>query len=215
MAVLKIYQYPHPILRQVCSPVTVFDERLQQLARDMVETMYARPGSVGLAAPQVGHPIRMLVMDVTAATTREALKVLVNPVIVQQSRNKVVREGCLSFPDYLANVKRATRLTVQAHDPFGQLHEYDVKHLEAVCVQHEIDHLDGVLMIDRIDSLKTDWIRRTGPRQSLPPSSTHGDDAEDSSVPDVSGLPSAVPNPLLLAEPSLPSPSVAATPPLP
>ncbi len=181
MAVLTIYNYPHPVLRQLCPPVTQFNAELRKLAEDMMETMYARQGSVGLAAPQVGQPVRLIVVDVTATTTRAEAKVLVNPVILQASRNKLVREGCLSFPEYLANVKRATRVTVQAHDVEGQLHTYEVKHLEAVCIQHEIDHLDGVLMIDRISSIKTDWIKRQSSPNASPDteSGTAGDKLDD------------------------------------
>ncbi|MGJ8508472.1 peptide deformylase, partial [Glaesserella parasuis] len=91
---------------------------------------------------------------------RSAYKVLINPVVVESSRKKTMREGCLSFPDYLANIKRATKLTFTAFDREQALQTYTVYGLEAIAVQHEIDHLDGVLMIDRISSLKTDWIRR-------------------------------------------------------
>jgi peptide deformylase len=160
MSVLKILKYPHPILRIPCPALTVFDQTLQDLVADMVETMYHGTGAVGLAAPQVGQSVRVFVMDTNAFTTRDNLKVMVNPKIITASRNKTMREGCLSFPDYLANVKRSQRITVEAFDAFGVLHSYELKHLEAVCVQHEIDHLDGILMMDRIESLKTDWLRR-------------------------------------------------------
>lgn len=160
MSVLKIYQYPNPHLREVCEAVRSFDAALQKQVDDLVETMYNASGSVGLAAPQVGLPIRAFVIDVAAKTTRDQLKVLINPRIVVQSRNKQVREGCLSFPEYLANVKRATRVTVEAQGREGEPLIYEVRDLEAIAVQHELDHLDGVLMIDRITSLKTDWIRR-------------------------------------------------------
>jgi peptide deformylase len=123
----------------------------------------------------------MVVVDVTASTTRAEAKVLVNPVIVQASRNKLVREGCLSFPEYLANVKRATKVTIEAYDVEGQHHTYEVKHLEAVCIQHEIDHLDGVLMIDRISSIKTDWIKRQTRPNASPntETGTAGDKADE------------------------------------
>ncbi len=160
MSVLKILKYPHPILRIPCPELKVFDQTLQDLVADMVETMYHGTGAVGLAAPQVGQSVRVFVMDTNAFTTRDNLKVMVNPKIITASRNKTMREGCLSFPDYLANVKRSQRLTVEAFDAFGVLHSYELKHLEAVCVQHEMDHLDGILMMDRIESLKTDWLRR-------------------------------------------------------
>lgn len=160
MAILKILKYPHPILREQCEAVSAWDLSLDKTVSDMIETMYASPGAVGLAACQVGVTQRIIVMDVNAKTDRDALKVLINPEIVEQSRNKVMREGCLSFPEYLANIKRATKLTFTAFDREGALQTYTVHGLEAVAVQHEIDHLNGVLMIDRITSLKTDWIRR-------------------------------------------------------
>ena len=160
MTVLKILKYPHPILRVPCPERLDFDQALQDLVANMVETMYHGKGAVGLAAPQVGYSVRVFVMDTHAYTTRDNLKIMVNPKIVSASRNKTMREGCLSFPEYLANVKRSQRITVEAFDAFGILHTYELKHLEAVCVQHEIDHLDGILMMDRIESLKTDWLRR-------------------------------------------------------
>jgi peptide deformylase len=160
MTVLKILKYPHPILRIPCPDVLVFDQALQDVVADMVETMYHGTGAVGLAAPQIGQTVRVFVMDTNAFTTRDNLKVMVNPKIISASRNKTMREGCLSFPEYLANVKRSQRITVEAFDAYGVLQTYELKHLEAVCVQHEIDHLDGILMMDRIESLKTDWLRR-------------------------------------------------------
>ncbi|MBX2861636.1 MAG: peptide deformylase [Vampirovibrio sp.] len=164
MTVLKIYKYPHPVLRAKCETVTNFeDPTFRQFVQDMEDTMYDCTGAVGLASPQVGNPIRMVLIDVTASGDKTAKKFLVNPEIVQKSKNKNVREGCLSFPEYLANVKRAMKVTVVCQDEHGNNQEYQVEGLEAIAVQHELDHLDGVLMIDRVNSLKTDWIRRQGP----------------------------------------------------
>lgn len=160
MSVLKVLKYPHPILREVCEPITTWDHRLQKLIDDMTETMYDAPGAVGLAACQVGETGRLIIMDVTCKTTREEYKVLINPTIVEASRKKVMREGCLSFPEYLATVKRSTKVVFTAYDRDEALQTYTVYGLEAIAIQHEIDHLDGILMIDRINSLKTDWIRR-------------------------------------------------------
>jgi len=160
MSVLKVLKYPHPILREKCEPVSAWDGHLQRLVDDMTETMYDSPGAVGLAASQIGETVRVVILDVTCRTTRDEYKVLINPTIVESSRKKQMREGCLSFPEYLASVKRATKLTFTAFDRDGALQTYTVHGLEAIAVQHEIDHLDGVLMIDRINSLKTDWIRR-------------------------------------------------------
>jgi peptide deformylase len=160
MSILKVLKYPHPMLREQCEPVHAWDASLQNLIDDMTETMYAAPGAVGLAASQIGQTVRVVILDVTCKTTRNEYKVLINPNIVEASRKKQMREGCLSFPEYLASVKRATKLTFTAFDRAGALQTYTVQGLEAIAVQHEIDHLDGVLMIDRISSLKTDWIRR-------------------------------------------------------
>lgn len=160
MAILKVLKYPHPILREMCEPVNAWDSQLQKLIDDMTETMYDSPGAVGLAASQVGETVRVVVMDVTCKTDRSEYKVLINPTVLEASRNKVMREGCLSFPEYLANIKRATKITFSAYDRDGARQTYTAQGLEAIAVQHEIDHLDGVLMIDRINSLKTDWIRR-------------------------------------------------------
>jgi peptide deformylase len=167
VAILKVYKYPHPILREPCHPVTVWDDTLTHWVDDLIETMYTFPGAVGLSAPQVGKSIRVFAIDIAAKTTQDQLRVMINPVITQRSRNKMVREGCLSFPEYLANVKRSLKLTVEAYDVSGELQTYELEHLEAVAVQHELDHLDGILMIDRIASLKTDWIRRHGSGTSL------------------------------------------------
>src|SRR3954447_11159269 len=106
MAILKVLKYPHPILREQCEPVQAWDSGLQNLIDDMTATMYDSPGAVGLAASQIGETIRVVVLDVTCKTTRDEYKVLINPTIVEASRKKQMREGCLSFPEYLASVKR-------------------------------------------------------------------------------------------------------------
>jgi peptide deformylase len=161
MAVLDILKYPHVQLRQECKPVERITDEIKGMCQDLVDTMYDGPGAVGLSAPQVGYPLRIVVIDVTAKTTRDELRVMINPEIVQQSRNKLVREGCLSFPEYLVNLKRATRVTCKYLTPDGEEVTWESQsQLEAIAIQHEIDHLDGVLMIDRVNSLKTDLIRR-------------------------------------------------------
>jgi peptide deformylase len=166
MAILKVLKYPHPILRELCEPVTSWDSGLQKLINDMTETMYDSYGAVGLAACQIGETARIIILDTTSKDTREAYKVLINPTIIESSRNKTMREGCLSFPEYLANIKRATKVTFTAFDRDQELKTYTVYGLEAIAIQHEIDHLDGVLMIDRVNSLKTDWIRRHPPGET-------------------------------------------------
>ncbi|MBK8190051.1 MAG: peptide deformylase [Vampirovibrionales bacterium] len=160
MAIVKVYQYPHASLREPCHAVNALGGAVETVVRDLVDTMYAFGGAVGLSAPQIGSRLRVIAMDVAAKSTRDQLRVMINPVIEVSSRNKLVREGCLSFPEYLANVKRATRLTVRYLDADGAEVTHEARDLEAIAIQHEIDHLDGVLMIDRVNSLKTDLLRR-------------------------------------------------------
>jgi peptide deformylase len=167
MAVLPVLRYPNPVLRQLSQPVPIpsegraFPDSINQIINNLLETAYAFPGTIGLAAPQIGYLHRIVIVDVTAKTDRSACKVLINPVIIQASRNKLGREGCLSFPEYLANIKRATRITVQAYNQYGHFVEWVAEGLEAIAIQHELDHLDGVLLLDRISAIKTDLIRRT------------------------------------------------------
>ena len=156
MAILEIYEYPHPLLRQPAEPIVDFGKQLQKQIDDLVDTLYDNRGAVGLAATQVGLPLRLFVMDLHPQQPESQLKILANPTIVRSSRWKVAREGCLSFPEYLANVKRAKRLTVSGCDRYGEPFEWDLEGFESVVVQHELDHLDGVLMIDRIRSISKD-----------------------------------------------------------
>jgi peptide deformylase len=173
MAVMRVLQYPNPTLRQISQPAPLLPDGsglpplVQGVITDLVDTLYSAAGAVGLAAIQIGYPWRIFVLDVAAKTTQDQLRVLVNPVIVHTAKNKWVREGCLSFPDYLANVKRALKVTVQYYDAAGQFQEHTASDLEAVAIQHELDHLDGVLFIDRIQSMQTDLIRRSPPSPSV------------------------------------------------
>ena len=133
-------------------PVTVFDDKLKQLAADMAETMYAAPG-VGLAATQVGEMIRMVVIDIT--DDKNDLRVLVNPEIVASSEDTVVcEEGCLSLPGLYEKVSRPSHVTVKAQDLDGNTVEFECDELLSVCVQHEIDHLNGKVFIDHLSQLK-------------------------------------------------------------
>lgn len=161
MTLLDIATYPDDALRAVCKEVTVFDEALKTKVNDIIETMYHYKGTVGLAAPQVRILERIVAIDVNAKTTKDKLLVLINPVILSASQKKYCREGCLSVPEYLADIKRAKKVTIKAQDVKGNEFEYSTKDFEAIAIQHEIDHLDGVLFIDRIDSVKTSLIRRS------------------------------------------------------
>lgn len=163
MAILDILTYPHPLLKKPCVALSegeICSPDIQQLIADMTETMYANTGAVGLAAAQVGRSVRMVVMDATAKTTRDRLFVLINPDITAQSQWKFSREGCLSFPDYLVTVKRARKITLNWLDPQGNRQEDQFRDFEAIIAQHETDHLDGILFLDRIKNIQTDLIYR-------------------------------------------------------
>ncbi len=154
MAKLKILQYPHPILAATAEAVAEFNDELKQLAADMAETMYAAPG-VGLAANQVGVLKRIVVIDISEEGND--LRVLVNPEIVWRSSEEVSREeGCLSLKGLYEHVARPREVRVQARDLSGAPIEFHASGLLAVCVQHETDHLNGTVFIDRLSRLKKD-----------------------------------------------------------
>ncbi|WP_291510884.1 peptide deformylase [Acidithiobacillus sp.] len=157
MALLKIVEYPDVRLKQEASPITRIDRDIEALANDMAETMYDAPG-IGLAAIQVAAPRRLIVVDVSEA--RNELLTLVNPEIVESSGEEEMQEGCLSVPGVLETVRRAERVKVRAQDLRGKTLELEADGLLAVCLQHEIDHLNGTLFVDRLSRLKQNLIRR-------------------------------------------------------
>lgn len=160
MAILKIVTYPDPILSKPSEKVEVFDESLQELIDNMAETMYDAPG-VGLAAVQVGISKRLLICDNTPEDGEREYKVLVNPEIISSEGEFLSEdEGCLSVPDYRANVKRFAAVVVEYQDRNGEPVRIEAEGFPAVVLQHEIDHLDGVLFIDRISSLKRNIYKR-------------------------------------------------------
>lgn len=156
MALLNILHFPDPKLRTVAQPVTVFDAELRQLVRDMFETMYEAPG-IGLAATQVDRHIRLLVMDVSEEGNRP--RCLINPEIIEADGEEEMDEGCLSVPGFYEKVRRAEHIRVRAQNDSGETIEFEADGLEAVCIQHEMDHLDGKLFVDYLSSLKRDRIR--------------------------------------------------------
>ncbi len=156
MALLNILHFPDPKLRTVAKPVTVFDPELRQLVRDMFETMYEAPG-IGLAATQVDRHIRLLVMDVSDQSNHP--RCLINPEIVEADGEEETDEGCLSVPGFYEKVRRAEHIRVRAQNDFGETIEFEAEGLEGVCVQHEMDHLDGKLFVDYLSSLKRNRIR--------------------------------------------------------
>jgi peptide deformylase len=162
MAVRKVLRYPHPALKQVADEVSDA-EVIARVGQDLVDTMRSFPRCSGIAAPQIGELVRMIAVDVSEhpkATKQHGLLVLVNPRVEQASGAEVAREGCLSIPDLTANVRRATNIVVGALDADGEPRAIETEGFEARCLLHEIDHLDGVLFLDRVDSLKTDVFRR-------------------------------------------------------
>lgn len=155
MAILEVLQFPDPRLRRVSEPITDVDDEIRELAQNMLETMYDEPG-IGLAAPQVGAALRLIVVD-TDWTEDDADRkptVLINPEIRVSSGDLRWNEGCLSVPEITADVDRAERIVLHAIDLEGNAIVEEVDGLRAVCLQHEIDHLDGVLFIDRLSRLK-------------------------------------------------------------
>jgi|SRR5579872_801375 len=157
MARLTILEFPDPRLRTRAQPVTKFDAALQQLVADMLETMYAAPG-IGLAATQVDVHRALLVMDTSQEKNRP--QVFINPQILSRDGIEVSEEGCLSVPNFFEEVERAARVRVRAQHPDGSSFELDLDGLDAVCVQHEMDHLAGKLFVDYLSSLKRERIRR-------------------------------------------------------
>lgn len=157
MAKLEVLHFPDPRLRKQAAPVTRFDAGIRKLAEDMLETMYAENG-VGLAATQVDVQQRVVVIDVSAE--RNAPMMLVNPEILEQAGSEQSQEGCLSVPGYFDTVERANRVRYRYHTPEGTPQEGEADGLLAICLQHEIDHLNGRLFIDYLSSLKRERIRK-------------------------------------------------------
>jgi len=163
VAILDILTLPDPTLKQVSEPATEFDDALRAFVDDLEETRCNGPAAVGIAAPQVGHFKRIVIID--CSSTRKPVPnhgrlVLVNPEITHWEGYEMGREGCLSVPDYTGNVIRATRIHLVARDPDGQSLEFDMEGYEARAAQHEIDHLDGMLFVDRVVSRRTDLFKR-------------------------------------------------------
>ncbi len=171
MAVLQVYRFPDAVLQQEARPVTRFDAALRRLAEDMLETMYAE-GGIGLAANQVGELQRVVVMDLHAedddaaaddvprlARPREP-RVFVNPTLLHAEGEQVTEEGCLSVPEFTAEVKRARRIVLAYQTLEGEAREEAFEELAAVCLQHEMDHLAGRLFIDHLPPLKRQMVKK-------------------------------------------------------
>jgi peptide deformylase len=164
MAAKEILQYPDPLLKTVCSPIEKLDDETDALLQDLIDTMVAAGHSVGVAAPQIGAPRRAVVVDVSRSKlgrdNNHGLLVMVNPEILEKEGKETIREGCMSVPDYTGNVTRAESILVQFLDRDGNDQVIRASGFEAVAIQHELDHLDGLLFLDRVSNLKTDVFRR-------------------------------------------------------
>lgn len=157
MAILDVLRFPDERLRTKAKPVTTFDENLKSFIEDMKETMYEENG-IGLAATQVNHHEQIVVIDVSE--DREEVLIFVNPKIVAKDGNVISEEGCLSVPGNYAKVDRAETVTVEAQNELGETFTLDADGILAICIQHELDHLNGVLFVDYLSPLKRERIRK-------------------------------------------------------
>ncbi len=159
---LQILTYPDERLERISQPVEHFDDELRNFIVDLEATMRAGPGGVGIAAPQTGRLQRIVIVDVSSKPKirHHGRLVLINPEIITWEGHVLGREGCMSVPDYTGNVVRAERITLEARDESGALLRHELEGYEARAVQHEIDHLDGLLFLDRLVSRRNDLFRR-------------------------------------------------------
>ncbi|KQS65298.1 peptide deformylase [Rhizobium sp. Leaf371] len=160
MTIKPLIILPDPLLRQISAPIERVDDEVRRMADDMLETMYDAPG-IGLAAIQIGLPRRMLVIDIAKEGDEKAPQVFINPeILTSTDERSVYEEGCLSIPDYYAEVERPAGISVRYLDRDGRPQEIAADGLLATCLQHEIDHLNGVLFIDHISKLKREMVVR-------------------------------------------------------
>jgi peptide deformylase len=159
MAVLEIRQFPDPVLRAKGRPVGEITPEIIKLIDDMIETMYAAPG-VGLAAPQVGVSLRLAVIDISSRDESHPLLVLINPEFIEKEGEFDEEEGCLSVPDFNADISRYEKVKVRATDRDGKPFEVEGEGLLAKALQHELDHLEGILILDHVSSLKRELYKR-------------------------------------------------------
>jgi len=162
MAMLKIFEYPEQVLRDRTLPVTEFDETLAELTRDMAETMYDAPG-IGLAAPQIGRSLKLIVVDISKGPKedrKQEYMVMANPEIIENEGNQIDEEGCLSVPELTSDVKRFKKIKVTYQDLKGKPFTLETEDRFAVVLQHEIDHLNGILFLDHLSPLKRNLYKK-------------------------------------------------------
>ncbi|MBF0287174.1 MAG: peptide deformylase [SAR324 cluster bacterium] len=168
MAILNVYTFPDPVLKQTAKTIATFDEELQKLADNMLDTMYGFNG-IGLAANQVGILKRLVVIDIYSGEediSKREPHIFVNPAIVEKKGEVISEEGCLSVVEFNAEVKRSESLTLEYQDFIGELHQIQADGLLAICLQHELDHLDGILFIDHLSPLKQKIIKKKLTKQA-------------------------------------------------
>ncbi|MEE9523276.1 MAG: peptide deformylase [Thermodesulfovibrionales bacterium] len=159
MSVLKIHTYPDEILKRPADPLKDINGKVQPLIDDMINTMHAAPG-IGLAAPQIGKSDRLVVVDITNAEEEHPLIVLINPVIAEFEGKMDSEEGCLSVPDYIYTIRRHEKILVKGLDRNGKEIEIEATGLLSRALQHELDHLDGILFIDRLSKIKKEFFKK-------------------------------------------------------
>ena len=160
MSVAAIRFFPDPVLRLKCQTVKVFNKSLKEIGRLMECTMELQPLGIGIAAPQIGIPKRIAIVDVSRRVADSQRLMLVNPEILDVQEERLSREGCMSLPDYSAYLKRYDCVRFRWQDVSGYWHEKTSRGIEAICVQHELDHLNGILFVDRVACLKNDMVPR-------------------------------------------------------
>lgn len=160
MAVVPIRLFPDILLRKKAAPLQLPSKNLSRLVKNLLDTLDAQPCGIGIAAPQVGESERVIVVDVSPRDSTKKRHLMLNPEIISTDGRVDSREGCMSLPDYTATLIRAARVTVQWMTPEGRHCRMTTSGIEAICLQHEIDHLNGVLFIDRVACLKTDVFSR-------------------------------------------------------
>ncbi|MCX5781564.1 MAG: peptide deformylase [Elusimicrobia bacterium] len=163
MSVIKVLTIPDPILNKKSKKIENIDEVVRKIASDMLQTMHFHKNCIGLAAPQIGQNLRMVVINLALYPKphpNHGELVLINPLLKVSEQKKIGREGCLSVPDLTANVLRSIRVEIEALNLDGNFIKFETEGFEAVVIQHEADHLDGILFLDRVASLKTDVFRR-------------------------------------------------------
>jgi len=156
----SIKKFPNPVLRKPCTLVKSIDKTTKAFIDRLIATMYAQPGGIGIAAPQVGISKQIAIVDVSPKDPKAQRLVLINPRIIRSQNKHIFREGCMSLPDYTANVIRYTHVELEYLNLSGRKLRFWAEGIEAICIQHEVDHLNGKLFIDRVASLKRDVFRR-------------------------------------------------------